>query len=74
MGTSTNTLASSQSGSVDFLTKTPNANLADKVTSVVYKTDNYKASSKSKSEDFKEVLNSKSSYKDGNKIEKNRKK
>ncbi|WP_160686085.1 flagellar hook-length control protein FliK [Clostridium sp. C2-6-12] len=70
MGTSTNTLASSQSGSVDFLTKTPNANLADKVTSVVYKTDNYKVSSKTKGEDFKEVLNSKSSYKDGNKIEK----
>jgi flagellar hook-length control protein FliK len=67
MVTATNTLINSQTGSVDFSSKTVKTdNFSDKVTSGVYKTDNKKTYEKSKSEDFKEVLNSKSNYKDDN--------
>lgn len=60
----TNSLANSQTGSVDFSIKTNKTNYSDKVSSEMVKNDNSKVSSKSKSDDFKEVLNSKVSNKD----------
>lgn len=60
----TNSLANSQTGSVDFSVKTSKINCSDKVTSEVIKNDNSKVSAKSKNDDFKEVLNSKASNKD----------
>lgn len=60
----TNSLANSQTGSVDFSIKTNKINYSDKVSSEMVKNDNSKVSSKSKSDDFKEVLNSKVSNKD----------
>lgn len=64
MVTATNTLTNSKTGSLDFLAKTSKISYSDNVISEVSKINNSKVSSKSKNDDFKEVLNSKVSYKD----------
>jgi len=66
MVTSTNTLGSPKTSSIDFSNKASKTSLSDKYTSEVYKTDNSKTVSKTEktqSEDFKDVLSSKSSSK-----------
>lgn len=64
MVTGSNTLGSSNTGGVDYSTKT---NYSDKYTSEVYKADNNRTASKTeektKSEDFKDVLSSQASSK-----------
>lgn len=67
MVTTTNTLVNLQPASVDFSTKNSKAVFTGKVTSEVYKNDTSKSFSKierSKNEEFKEVLSSKSNSKD----------
>ena len=64
MVTATNTLTNSKTGSLDFLARTSKMSCSDNVISEISKIDNAKVSSKSKNDDFKEVLNSKVSYKD----------
>lgn len=64
MATATNTLTNYQTGSLDFFSKNSKTNYSDNVISELSKINNTKVSSKSKNDDFKEVLNSKVSYKD----------
>ncbi|HEX9027052.1 MAG TPA: flagellar hook-length control protein FliK, partial [Clostridium sp.] len=67
MVTTTKTSINSKTNSIDILSKTSNTNLSSKSTSELYKVDNNKTTSKSetsKSEDFKDVLSSKTNSKD----------
>lgn len=64
MVTATNTLTNSKKGSLDFWSKTSKTSYSDNAISEVSKSDDSRVSSKSKNDDFKEVLNSKVSYKD----------
>lgn len=64
MVTATNTLTNSKNSSLDFLSKTSKTSYSDNAISEISKSDNSRVFSKSKNDDFKEVLNSKVSYKD----------
>ncbi|AWK50946.1 flagellar hook-length control protein FliK [Clostridium beijerinckii] len=67
MVTTTKTSINSKTNSIDILSKTSNTNLSSKSTSELYKVDNNKTASKSKTsknEDFKDVLSSKANSKD----------
>lgn len=57
------TATNSKTGSLDFSAKTTRTSYSDKAISEILRIDSSKVSSKSKNDDFKEVLNSKVSYK-----------
>ena len=67
MVTTTKTSINSTTTSADIFSKAYKTNVSSKTTSELYKVDNNKTTSKfenSKSEDFKDVLNSKANSKD----------